>query len=163
MTVAKRQRREKPMKTEERKVWGLEWEPEVKQTALLASPNYIGQAPGRRETYKKRSRNWACSAPYMSGDFVISSVLSHHSKNLKQPMDSSVLFGKQRKIHCEVWGQADSKDGKRESELKREGCLLHLRFSPWSSDLPLFSFHGLFPSLSFSQSHSGLPFPILTT
>ena len=32
-----------------------------------------------------------------------------------------------------------------------------------SFDLPLFYFHGLFPSLSFSHRHFGLLFPILTT
>ena len=30
-------------------------------------------------------------------------------------------------------------------------------------DIPLFYFHGLFPSLSFSHLHFGLLFPILTT
>ena len=38
----------------------------------------------------------------MLGDFVISLVLSRHSKNLRQQTEewySSVLFGKQRKIH----------------------------------------------------------------
>ena len=40
-------------------VWGPEWGPQVKQTALLASPIYIGQAQGRRKkTYKKRCQNW---------------------------------------------------------------------------------------------------------
>ena len=29
---------------EQKKIWGLEWEPQVKQTALLASPIYIEQA-----------------------------------------------------------------------------------------------------------------------
>ena len=48
MAVAKRQRREIPMKIEQKKVQGLEREPQVKQTALLASPVYIGQAQGRR-------------------------------------------------------------------------------------------------------------------
>ena len=43
MAVAKRQRREKPPKIEQRKVWGPEWGPEIKQTALLASPLYTGQ------------------------------------------------------------------------------------------------------------------------
>ena len=41
-------------------------------------------------------------APYMSGEFLFSPVLSHCSKNLKRQTDwyySSVLFGKQRKIH----------------------------------------------------------------
>ena len=45
----------------------------------------------------------------------------------------------------------------------QECCLSHLRSSLRSSDLPLFYFQGLFPSLSFSHHHSGLLFPILTT
>ena len=45
----------------------------------------------------------------------------------------------------------------------QEGCLFYLRFSLGSSDLPLFYFHGLFPSLSSSHCHFGLLFPILTT
>ena len=56
--VAKR--REKPAKIEQRKVSGPEWGPQVKQTALLASPNYIGQVQEEeKKTYKKRSQNWA--------------------------------------------------------------------------------------------------------
>ena len=54
MAVAKRQGREKPWKIEQRKVWGLEWGPQVEQTAFLASPIYIGQAQGEEKTYKKR-------------------------------------------------------------------------------------------------------------
>ena len=42
-------------------------------------------------------------------------------------------------------------------------CLFYLRSSLWSSDPPLFCFHGLFPSLSFSHHHPGLLFPFLTT
>ena len=45
----------------------------------------------------------------------------------------------------------------------QECCLFYLRPSLRSSDLPLFYFYGLLPSLSFSHRHSGLPFPILTT
>ena len=45
----------------------------------------------------------------------------------------------------------------------QEGCLFYLRSSLQSSDLPLFYFRGLFPSLCFSHHHSELPFPILTT
>ena len=41
---------------------------------------------------------------------------------------------------------------------RQERCLFHLRFSLWSSDLPLFYFHELFSSLSFSHHHSGLLF-----
>ena len=44
MALAKRPRTEKPTKIEQSKVQGLEGEPLVKQTALLASPVYIGQA-----------------------------------------------------------------------------------------------------------------------
>ena len=47
MAVAKRQRKEKPAKMEKKKIWGLEWEPQVKQTTLLAGPIYTGRAWGR--------------------------------------------------------------------------------------------------------------------
>ena len=40
----------------------------------------------------------------------------------------------------------------------QECCLFSLRSSLWSSDLPLFYFCRLFPSLSVSHCHSG-PFP----
>ena len=57
MAVAKRQGRENPMKIEQGKVRGLEWRPQVEQTALLASPIYIGQAQrGGEKTCKKRSQ-----------------------------------------------------------------------------------------------------------
>ena len=58
MAVAKRQRREKPAKIEQRKVRRPEWEPQVKQTAPQASPVYIGQAPGEEKEQKKRGQNW---------------------------------------------------------------------------------------------------------
>ena len=45
----------------------------------------------------------------------------------------------------------------------QECWLFYLRSSLQSSDLPLFYFCRLFPSLSFSHRHSGLLFPILTT
>ena len=45
----------------------------------------------------------------------------------------------------------------------QECCLFYLRSSLQSLDLPLFYFHGLFPSLSFSHRHSGLLFLILPT
>ena len=46
---------------------------------------------------------------------------------------------------------------------RQECCLFHLRSSLCSSDLLLFYFPELFPSLSFSHHHFGLLFPILTT
>ena len=54
MVVAKRQRREKPAKIEQRKVRELERRPQVKQTALLASPIYIGHAQGVEKKHIKR-------------------------------------------------------------------------------------------------------------
>ena len=45
---------------------------------------------------------------------------------------------------------------------RQECCLFYLRSSLHSSDLPLFYFCGLIPSLSFTHHHSGLLFPILT-
>ena len=44
----------------------------------------------------------------------------------------------------------------------QEGCLVYLRSSLPSSDLPLFYFNRLFPSLTFSHHHFGLLFSILT-
>ena len=54
MAVAKRQR-EKPVKINEGP--RAERGPQVKQTALLASPVYIGQAHGEEKKHKKRSQN----------------------------------------------------------------------------------------------------------
>ena len=105
----------------------------------------------------------------MSGEFVVSLVLSHHSKNLKWWMDqwySSVLLGKQRKLY--PWGMRVGRHAKRRENpmaqfwllifyvllplsvacvnwASQESCLFHLRFSLWSLDLPLFYFHSLFP------------------
>ena len=42
------------MKIEQRKVWGPEWGPQVKQIAFLASSVYIGQAQGKEKTHIKR-------------------------------------------------------------------------------------------------------------
>ena len=49
MVVAKRQNMEKPAKIEQRKVQRLDQGPQVKQTALLASPVFIGQAQGEEK------------------------------------------------------------------------------------------------------------------
>ena len=101
---------------------------------------------------------------------------------------SSVLFGKQRKI--QPWGMmaGHPKDRKRREArgsilvplfiyffffspppdpalcklVWPGGCLSYLRSSLWFLDLPVFCFHGLFPSLSFSHRYYGLLVPILT-
>ena len=152
----------------------------------------------------------------MPGECVISLVLSHHNKNLKQrTLKPSVCHSSRTvlqlyvtvqfylenkwKYILEAWGHADPKDVKRREEREKERTctcmgegppgplaplfmcfflplglpyvvwasqecyLFYLRSSLWSSDPPLFYFHGLFPSLSFSHHHSGLLFPILTT
>ena len=46
--------------------------------------------------------------------------------------------------------------------LSQECCLFYLKSSLWSSDLLLFYFRGLFPSLSFSHRHFWTPFPYST-
>ena len=57
MVLAKRQRREKPAKIEQRNVRRPEWGPQVKQTVLQASPIYIGQAQGEeKKTFKKEPK-----------------------------------------------------------------------------------------------------------
>ena len=38
---------------EKKKIQGLEWEPQVKQTALLAGPIYIRQAQGEEKKKKE--------------------------------------------------------------------------------------------------------------
>ena len=126
---------------------------------------------------------------FLSAEFVIFSVLSHHSKNLKWQIDqcySSVSFGKQSKIHPRGVraGQPKRNEEKRSLWLNfgssfciffllflslpcvnwasQQGCLFYQKFSLRSSDLPLFYFYGLFP-LSFSHHCFGLLFPVLTT
>ena len=54
MAVAKRQEREKPVKMEQKKIHRPEWDPQVKKTALLASPVCIGQGQGPGEKCIKR-------------------------------------------------------------------------------------------------------------
>ena len=57
MVVAKRQTREKPAKIEQRKFPGPECEPQVKQTALLASSIYTGQTQvEEKNTLKKGAK-----------------------------------------------------------------------------------------------------------
>ena len=78
--MAKRQR-EKPAKMEQRVVREPEWESQVKQTVLLASPIYIGQAQGEeKKTHEKRSQNWV--------SFIFSSfVLAHlHASRMYFPL-----------------------------------------------------------------------------
>ena len=57
MAVAKRQRKEKPAKMEQKKIQGPGVRTSVKQTALLASPIYIGQAQvEERETKQNKTK-----------------------------------------------------------------------------------------------------------
>ena len=59
MAVAKIQGREKPAKIEQRKVWELEWRPQVEQTALLVSLIYRGQTQGKRKKQKQKHKTGA--------------------------------------------------------------------------------------------------------
>ena len=57
MVVAKRQRKEKALKNGTKENHRTpEWEPQVKQTVLLASPIYTGQAQDRRRQMNKRRK-----------------------------------------------------------------------------------------------------------
>ena len=121
----------------------------------------------------------------LSGEFVISSVLSHCSKNLKW-WDRPVLqlnFIWQAKENTSLRPE-DRPTQKKRREVpllnfgssfymffllpmslpyvnwaSQEGCLFYLRFSLWS----LTFFCSIFPSFSFSHRHSGLLFLILTS
>ena len=119
----------------------------------------------------------------MSGKCVISLVLSHCSKNLKQWTSVRAQFysASKRKYILEVWGQASPKEVKRREAsglillpflyvfllplslsdvnwASLEGCLLHLRFSLRFLVLPLFCFSGLFPFFVFLPSLFWTPF-----
>ena len=146
----------------------------------------------------------------MSGECVISSVLSHHNKNLKQQtlhllachsswtdqcyssmLQLSFIQKIKENISLRSEGMPIQKTqrerqsvGERPLALwllflyvffsspldlpyinwaSQECYLFYLRSSLWSSELPLFYFCWLFPSLSFSHGNSGLLFPILAT
>ena len=124
----------------------------------------------------------------VSREFVISSILSRHSKNLK-PLDGPVLqLSFIQKVKKNTSSRREGMRPKRQDENRgpslaplficffllplslpcinwasQKRRLFYLRCSLWSSDLPLFYFHGLFLSLSFCHHHFGLLFPILTT
>ena len=124
-------------------------------------------------------------AMQLSGEFVISSVLSRCIKNLKKTYGPvlQLSFIWQAKISTSLRHEVRPTGKTRREErtlaqfwllflcvfllplslpcvnwASQEGCLFHLRFLLQSSDLPLFYFCGLLPSLSFSHHHSGLLF-----
>ena len=60
MAADKRQRRGKPLKTEQRKARGSEWRPQVEHIVFLASPVYRGQdREEEKKTLKERSQHGA--------------------------------------------------------------------------------------------------------
>ena len=125
----------------------------------------------------------------VSGECVISLVLSHCSKDLKWGTSVTawfqfkLIFAKQRIIYPSgVRAGQPQRRGLNPSWLlllihfvssllslsytnwaNLEGCLFYPRFSLQSMNLFLFHFCRFFPSLSFSHQHVGLPFHILTT
>ena len=145
---------------------------------------------------KKKKIDWVVSSNknqtphdiWMSGEFILSSVLSHCSKNWSDGQTqcySSVLLAGKGKYMKHESGPTQKMQREESPWLNfgssfcmsfllplslscvnwssQEGCLFYLRSSFQSSDLPLFYFRGLFPSLSFSHHHFGFLFPILTT
>ena len=108
MAVAKKQGKEKPVKIVQRKVWGLQWGPQTKQTALLASPIYIGQAQGKeRKTYKKRSQNWARACLLFSLHLLGQPTLTHRGciflcLPIKLSCNTAVTLVHPRKLHRAV-------------------------------------------------------------
>ena len=106
----------------------------------------------------------------MSGECVISLVLSHHRKIWSDGWTSVIT-------QCE--GRPVQKTSREEKPMAQfwllflclfllplslpyvnwdgqEGCLFYLRFSLWSLDLPLFHFHGFFSFFVFSVQFSSV-------
>ena len=119
----------------------------------------------------------------MSGECVISLVLSHCSKNLKWQTSVTALlqlsFTWQAKENTSSRCEGVLTQKKRVAQFwllflyvffssplslpyvncaSQEGCLFHPRFSLRSSDLPLFYFPRLLPSFSFSHHPFWTPF-----
>ena len=67
MAVAKRQGREKPVKTEQRKVQEPEWGPQAEQTALLPSPFYIWKTQGEEKAQKEEPKGQGSLSPPCAG------------------------------------------------------------------------------------------------
>ena len=136
MVVAKRQRREKSAKIEQRKVWGLEWGPQVKQTALLASPIYTGHAPmdvrgvcNFLGSVSSQQRTEATDGP----------TLQPWAGPVLQLLDGPVLqlwvtaqfyLESKGKYILEAWGNADPKHTKRREALAQFGLLFLYVFPP---------------------------------
>ena len=72
--------REKPAKIEQRIVRGPEQGPQVKQTALLATPVYIGQAQGEEKGYKRGAKGRGCCLSALCVFWV--SMPSHLEKDI---------------------------------------------------------------------------------
>ena len=79
------------MKIEQRKVQAPEWEPQVKQTALMASPIYIGQA---QEEEKKQKEE-----PKLSLRLLLS-TLCFFWVNLPSCLEDVFSFACQIKLSC---------------------------------------------------------------
>ena len=78
MAVVKRQRSEKPVKIEHMMVQGPEREPQVKQTALLASPIYTGQTQAEEKKHIKRTAKVELGASHFFASFGL--ACSHTSR-----------------------------------------------------------------------------------
>ena len=96
------------MKIEQRKVRGPEWGAQVKQTALLASAIYIGQAQGEEnKMYKKRSQNLARASLLFSSCLLGQPTLTHREGN-GTPLQYSCLeksHGRRSLVGCSSWGR----------------------------------------------------------
>ena len=136
MAVAKSQGREKPTKKEQRKVQGPEWGPQVKQTALLASPIYIGQAT----TDVEGMCNFLISvSSQQKFEAMDGPTLQPWAGPVLQLLDGPLLqlwvtaqfyFESKGKYIFKAWGNADPKHAKRR-EVPAQFWLLFLYvFSP---------------------------------
>ena len=93
MAVVEGQRKEKPMKMKQKKIQRLEWERQVKQTAVMASPICIGQAQGGRDKmYKRRKPRQIGTSPLGWADTYSGLQMSAILMNTPQIMFLGIRF-----------------------------------------------------------------------
>ena len=134
---------------------------------LFLVSTLLGSSWGCFSQVKSETQNQICPGSVKFPWFYLAAAKIWNGRLVLQLGYSSVLFGKQRKIHPQGLRAGQPKRRERPNLgsssyffflplslpyviwASQEGCLFHLRFSLHSSDFLLFHFCGLFPFFVF--------------